>query len=594
MKRFFFFSDWKLQWKFLFIFLVFIFIPMLAFSIFIYSQANKAVQLQAINNTKGHLEKINENLSAVLKDIENISSYMIYSEDIRAYLKTPKNLSNWNRLTDLEDRINGFAIFHLTSKFYLHSISLMSNYYNQIHIGIYYDANEQNEKLSMEKAKERMGKVYWSDVYTVKDQWKRENKVMSLFRVINDINNVSLPLGMVVIRVDLKKIYDYIETDFRDLEKMFVISRNGTVVMHANSTYIGRVFPDQKILQEIRKHDHEPITLSYQKQHTTYHVVTQPVDGTDLVIIGFVNEASIAEGITGMQKSIRFMMIVLTLLGFMAMLGFYHFNIKRIQDLIKQTHQVEKGDLTASVTVKHKDEIGLLGIRFNKMVTRLRNLIENEYQMEIKNRESELKLLQSQINPHFLYNTLDMIRWTARLEQAMETSKLIEQLSKMFRISLNRGKILITIQDELSYSQSYLELQKRRLGNTLEFYIFCDHEALQAIVLKQMIQPLIENSINHGFENMRALKKIYIRCFKENSYLIIDVMDNGKGFSNEQFEMVTKKGYALKNIHDRLKIAFGNEAQIEIKQKADPGAWVRITLPFKEKEDDVEVIHKCR
>ncbi|MBB5325743.1 two-component system sensor histidine kinase YesM [Anoxybacillus tepidamans] len=550
--------------------------------------------MQAINNTKGHLEKINENLSAVLKDIENISSYMIYSEDIRAYLKTPKNLSNWNRLTDLEDRINGFAIFHLTSKFYLHSISLMSNYYNQIHIGIYYDANEQNEKLSMEKAKERMGKVYWSDVYTVKDQWKRENKVMSLFRVINDINNVSLPLGMVVIRVDLKKIYDYIETDFRDLEKMFVISRNGTVVMHANSTYIGRVFPDQKILQEIRKHDHEPITLSYQKQHTTYHVVTQPVDGTDLVIIGFVNEASIAEGITGMQKSIRFMMIVLTLLGFMAMLGFYHFNIKRIQDLIKQTHQVEKGDLTASVTVKHKDEIGLLGIRFNKMVTRLRNLIENEYQMEIKNRESELKLLQSQINPHFLYNTLDMIRWTARLEQAMETSKLIEQLSKMFRISLNRGKILITIQDELSYSQSYLELQKRRLGNTLEFYIFCDHEALQAIVLKQMIQPLIENSINHGFENMRALKKIYIRCFKENSYLIIDVMDNGKGFSNEQFEMVTKKGYALKNIHDRLKIAFGNEAQIEIKQKADPGAWVRITLPFKEKEDDVEVIHKCR
>jgi two-component system sensor histidine kinase YesM len=586
MMRLLFFSGWKLQWKFLFIFLVLVLVPMLAFSLFIYSQANQAVQLQAINNTKGHLDKIEQNVSSVLQDIEDISSYMIYSEDIRSFFKIPDTAQNRTRLNDLEQRINGFATFHLTSKFYLNSISLVGNNKNRIDIGM--PLSEKNEKVWKEKAIELEGKIIWSDAYTIKDYWDREDKVISLYRVINDINNVSLPLGMVVIRLDANRLYQLIETDFRNLEEMFVINRNGTVVMHPDDKFIGQQYPNDLILKAVNQNLEQQATLNIKEDNVNYNVVTQPVEGTDLVIMGIVNKASVAEGINGIQESIRLMMIVLTLFGFLAMIGFYHFNIKRIQNLMKQTQQVEKGDFSANVSVQSKDEIGLLGLRFNRMVERLRDLIENKYKMEIRNRESELKLLQSQINPHFLYNTLDMIRWTARLEQAMETSKLIEQLSKMFRISLNRGNPWISLKDELIYSQSYLELQKRRLGKKLEYSLFCDHDALEAIVLKQTIQPLIENSIHHGFENMRSLRKIYIRCFREGNELLIDVIDNGKGFSNENLRSSIQGGYALQNIQDRLKIAFGEKADILVKQKDSPGAWVRIILPYNENEDVIE------
>lgn len=588
MKRLLFFSDWKLQWKFLFIFFIFIILPMLTFSLFIYSQANQAVQLQAINNTKGHLEKINQNISAVLKDIENISSFMIYSKDVQSYLKTPNHSEYWLDLKELEEQINGFAVFHFTSKFYLHSISLVSSN-NQIHIGINPSDHENSEALWKQKAFERMGKVFWTDVYTIKDSWNREAKVISLFRVINDINNVSHPIGMAVIRLDVKKLYEYIETDFGDLEKMMVVDRNGIIVMHSNPIYIGHPFPDSKITKLFQQDANQQTTLSYKEKNIAYNVVTMPVDDTDLITVGFVNEISVARGLMGIKQSIRCMMMVLTFLGVIAMLGLYHFNIKRIQDLIKQTQQVEKGDLTARVLVKSKDEIGILGIRFNKMVRRLKSLIENEYQMEIRTKESELKMLQSQINPHFLYNTLDMIRWTARLENAPETSKLIELLSKMFRTSLNRGKIWITLKDELSYCQNYLELQKRRLGDKLKYSLFCQYDVFDAIVLKQTIQPLIENSIHHGFENMKSLKKIYIRCFRENDFLIIDVMDNGKGFTKEQFATAVQNGFALKNMQDRLRIAFGKDAGISIEEGQTPGAWVRITFPFRNKEDECKL-----
>ncbi|MFC7063365.1 histidine kinase [Halobacillus seohaensis] len=583
MGRLSFFFGWKLQWKFLFIFLVLVLVPMLGFSIFIYSQANQAVQEQAIANTRDHLDKVDQNLSAVTQDIEDISSYMIYSEDIRSFLETKDTPENSMRLRNLEEQIIGFTTFHLTSKSYLTSISLFDTKEKRIDIGT--PLTQMNEDRWKQNAYDLTGKPYWSDAYTIEDFWGRENTVISLYRVINDINNVSNPLGMVTVRLDAEMLYQLIESDIKDLEQMVILNQNGSVVMHPNSDLIGQPYPKSEIVESLSKNPTTSMTLSYQEDSTDYNAVTQPVQDTDLVVLGIVNEESVAEGINGIQGSIRVMMIVLTVFGILALLGFYHFNIKRIIDLGKQTQQVEKGDFSANVTVTSKDEIGVLGLRFNQMVERLRHLIENEYQMEIQNRESELKLLQSQINPHFLYNTLDMIRWTARMEKAYETSEMIEQLSKMFRISLNRGKPWIILKDELTYSQSYLNLQKRRMGDKLQYTIYYDADIVDAVLLKQTIQPLIENSIHHGFEKKRSLQKIYIRCFRKKELLVLDVIDNGKGFPSGDFQLSAQAGYALQNIQDRLMFAFGSKASIEIKQKHTPGAWVRVTMPYHEKND---------
>lgn len=534
MKSILFFSRWKLQWKFVFLFSVLVLLPMLAFSIFIYTQANKAVQIQAVNNIKSHLEKMDQNVLTALRDIEDISSYMIYSEDIRSFLQSSNPIDS----NLYEKRINGFAVFHLTSKPYLNSISLQGLNGNQIDIGT--NLRKNDESKWEKKAQILGGKVFWSDAYSIKDQWGRDSKVISLYRVINDINNYSTPLGMIVIRLDAEKLYRAIEPDFRNLGEIFVINQKGDVLLHSNPAFIGQPYPKDEIIHAIQKSKDGAVSLSFQENNIHYTAVADPVDDTNVIVLGIVNKENVAKGISSIQDSILIMMVVLTIFGLLALLGFYQFYIKSIKILAKQTKQVEKGDFTAKVSVNSGDEIGILSIRFNKMVMRLKYLVENEYQMEIRNRESELKLLQSQINPHFLYNTLDMIRWTARLENAMETSKLIEQLSKMFRISLNRGKPWTTLKDELTYNQIYLELQKRRLGDKLKFTIYCDHRVLDSIVLKQTIQPLIENSLQHGFENMRIERHVYIRSYLENNMLIIDVIDNGKGFDYDLADALKK------------------------------------------------------
>ncbi|CAM4125451.1 sensor histidine kinase [Lederbergia lenta] len=585
MKNMLFFSRWNLQWKFLFLFLLLVLLPMLAFSIFIYNQANKAVQVQAVNNVKSHLEKMNQNLLTALQDIEDISAYMIYSEDIRSFLQSSNPVDS----NLYSKRINGFAVFHLTSKPYLNSISLQNFSGSQMDIGT--NLGENDESKWRNKAEMLKGKIFWSDAYSIKDQWGRENKVITLYRVINDLNDFTSALGMVAIRLDAEKLYRKMEPDFQNIEEIYVLNRNGDVILHSNPKLIGHPYPKDSIATAIQKGKGSSVSLDFKENKVNYTAVAGPIEGTNMVVLGIVNKENVAQGISSIQESILIMMVVLTTLGLLALLGFYQFNIKRIKILANQTKQVEKGDFTAKVSVKSGDEIGLLGLRFNKMVERLKHLVENEYQMEIRNRESELKLLQSQINPHFLYNTLDMIRWTARLESAGETSKLIEQLSKMFRISLNRGKPWITLKDELTYNQIYLEFQKRRLGDKLKFTIYCDYRVLESFVLKQMIQPLIENSLQHGFENKRIVRHIYIRSYLEHDMLIIDVIDNGEGFNTNHFNDAIKTGFALQNIHSRLQTAFGKSANITIKQINSPGAWIRITHPYTESllENDMEV-----
>src|SRR5699024_7201520 len=182
--------------------------------------------------------------------------------------------------------------------------------------------------------------------------------------------------------------------------------------------------------------------------------------------------------------------------------------------------------------------------------------IDSKYKLEIQNKHSELKALQSQINPHFLYNTLDMIRWTARLERAPETSKSIEDLSTLFRITLSQGKVWIPLKDELKYVQSYMELQKKRLGETFQYAIFAEAGLTDSVVMKLILEPLVENSFKHGFKQSQLNKNITIRAYIREGVLYIDVIDNGIGMNLEAVQELMdssknrEHGFALKNVND--------------------------------------------
>ena len=184
-----------------------------------------------------------------------------------------------------------------------------------------------------------------------------------------------------------------------------------------------------------------------------YLSVKKKLKGTNWLSVAVVDERELVKELYTVRASIRNMIVLLFILGVIAFIGFYQSYIQRITELTRQTRQVEMGNYFASVDVKTKDEIGILGMQFNKMVKTIQKSIDIEYKLKIKQKESELKALQNQINPHFLYNTLDMIRWTARLENAMETGSLIEGLSKVFRMNLNNGEMWIPLEKRLNISK---------------------------------------------------------------------------------------------------------------------------------------------
>src|SRR5690625_2644469 len=182
--------------------------------------------------------------------------------------------------------------------------------------------------------------------------------------------------------------------------------------------------------------------------------------------------------------------------------------IRQILELTNETKRLETGDFKARVSLRTSDEIGQLGYRFNNMVSQIEWLIDTKYKLKIQNKQSELNALQAQINPHFLYNTLDMIRWTARMEQAEETGRSIEDLSRLFRNNLSQVKVWIPLKAEMKYVQSYLELQKRRMGGELDFLVLMEEGLENCLTMKQILEPLVTNCIKHAFKRRSEERRV--------------------------------------------------------------------------------------
>ena len=261
-----------------------------------------------------------------------------------------------------------------------------------------------------------------------------------------------------------------------------------------------------------------------------------------------------------------------------------------IRNLCTLTSRVAEGDFTAQTKdVESEDEIALLMDNFNDMTKEIGQLVEDMKRNHETLRLSETKLLQAQINPHFLYNTLDIIVWMIENEQKTEAVKVVTALARFFRISLSRGKSLITVKDELEHVRNYLMIQQMRFKNKFTYTIESDEEVLELASLKLMLQPLVENAIYHGMEYMDGDGEIFVRAWQEEKELYLEVRDNGLGMTEEQVEslftdtahVASKRGSGIgvRNVNERIKLYFGAEYGLSIESEPDEGTAVKIHLP---------------
>jgi two-component system sensor histidine kinase YesM len=266
-----------------------------------------------------------------------------------------------------------------------------------------------------------------------------------------------------------------------------------------------------------------------------------------------------------------------------------------LKKLVKSMRRLQTGDFTQRVHFNGEDEIGQVGHGYDKMVQRIKELIDDVYASELKQKQAELKTLQAQIHPHFLYNTLDTICWTAQKRGQTDIADMVYSLSQVFRLSLSDGKDFITIEQELELVKNYLALQQIRFQSRFTFEIETEPEILEFQVPKLLLQPVVENAIIHGIEPYQGTGFVNITAFYHNHGIQIQIMDNGVGIPPEQLEAIQQFilqdpeheapfGFALYNIKERLALAYGTRAAFNINSSVDKGTIVSVVIPHRRDE----------
>lgn len=270
--------------------------------------------------------------------------------------------------------------------------------------------------------------------------------------------------------------------------------------------------------------------------------------------------------------------------------------IKKLQDL---TTTITKDDLQALVSRENVDEITELRLSFNIMTSKIRDLLDSKLREQENLKKAEFKAMQAQINPHFLYNTLDTIVWMAESNKPDQVIEIVRTLSSFFRISLSRGKDWISIGEEIEHVRSYLHIQKIRYRDILDYKIEVDESIIDGTILKLTLQPLVENALYHGIKNKRNGGTIWVRARKDGrDRILLEVQDDGVGLtpyelykvkatidedSDEIFQ--SESGFGLVNVNKRIKLYYGKQYGVSVESQYLEGTRATVIIPLQENLD---------
>ncbi|KRE40734.1 sensor histidine kinase [Paenibacillus sp. Soil724D2] len=312
----------------------------------------------------------------------------------------------------------------------------------------------------------------------------------------------------------------------------------------------------------------------------------------DWMIVSVQAKDELLAKLNGIKRATTYVIIGFIILSLFITNNLTYLLLKPLYRLQRLMKRVEENDLSVRFESVYKDEVSQVGFRFNRMLDEIKQLIEDVKNRERDKRKAEIKALSAQMDPHFFYNTLNTIYCKSVLGENDDVNEMILALSQMFQLSLNGGRDLITLGDELEHVRQYLAIQQRSYENLFVCQFEVEPELLTCLVPKIMIQPLVENCILHGFKDMTSGGEIQIRVRTEGDWLYITVEDNGHGLVPEKLlqgivhPTTSKHGYALRNIYTRLQLYFGDQQRMEITNNDLGAARIELWIPSYEGEED--------
>ena len=358
---------------------------------------------------------------------------------------------------------------------------------------------------------------------------------------------------------------------------IYILNAEDQVVYHKDTSY----FLDGALKDELIAMSH--MTLGYD-QATNKVIHSQSIGGTDWTLYGVAT----LDNLTIIYRQLIETLISVGIIGLliMSVAGIYIGNrmTRPIEKLSDAMSAIEDGLTDQDIDLNGALEITSLAEHYNAMMARIRQLIEDLSLKEQAIRAYELGVLQSQINPHFLYNTLDTIVWMAEFDDSEKVIQVTKALAKFFRLSLNGGEEMTTIDKELDHVRQYLIIQKERYGDQLKFTLDARDDLLETSVPKIILQPLVENAIYHGIRPKGDTGLIKVKCQEDQDVLILSVEDDGVGFDPSKDQRDRDKvrlgGVGIKNVHDRIRLKYGPEYGLSVQSEVGVGTRVEIKMPL--------------
>lgn len=411
--------------------------------------------------------------------------------------------------------------------------------------------------------------------------------VISLSQAVELTNNGNSTLGVLLVDMNYSSIEQLLTKANSDnaSEYIYLMDSNGEIIYH----------PKQKLIYTDLYEENNLAAAAYEDGSVQEEfggerrlVTVKTISYTGWKLVSVVPMSAFEMGISSM----RMFVILLTALVMLMIIILNQLVSARIanplQKLNESVKEWEAGNLNPDIYVGGSLEVEHLGKTLRSTVEQIQELMHDILVEQEEKRKSELDALQSQINPHFLYNTLDSIVWMIEGERYEDAVFMITQLASLFRISLSRGKTIISIEDEVRHAKNYMNIQKIRYKNIFRIEFDIDEDILNCCTVKLVIQPLLENAIYYGVECMDGDGEIWVVGYRKEHDIYIEVRDNGLGMPKETVEALLTEnnrvrksgsGVGLINVHNRIRLRFGKPYGLEIESCPDEGTTVKIHLP---------------
>lgn len=572
-----------------------IFIPSVLLTLLTFIRFRTSVENNTVQSIVSGLEKSTSQIEQPLKSVVNICNSLA-SEKVITNLAKEKSIFNENQIIENYESVRSIFNYYLDRIREPNILRTLDSFY------LYLPKQDLMMTSDSTYYKNIKQKLASSDDYLIKDNYfrwysnypvnfytldqKQNEKILITYKIPVKINNETE--AVVYINVNKKIFENIISSEYLLYGESFFVSEKNSVIYE--NTEFGY---ENEIINKINAKNNKSnnsLKFKHDNDNAEKLVVYSQSTTLNYNYVVVVDSAKAFSQINEMLNYIILLifisLILILVLTYFLSGSFY----KPLDKVVIAMNEIEKRNLDYRITEQRKDEFLKVYTGYNNMASELKNLINDLSNEKILNKEAKIKLLQEQINPHFLYNTLDSVYSLIKINKTEQASQMIFSLSKFFRASLSGGRDIVELSEAVEIAESYLQIQKIRFGDRFNFSFNIPNDLEICFVPKLIIQPFIENALYHGLENVSHIGQITVEAEDKNNSLVLTVKDNGAGMTEEKLDQLRdslkigkqneKENFAINNINMQIKLKYGENYGVSIESIQSVGTAIRIKIPI--------------